>query len=400
MVICAAVALASDAPVSRVAYFSRTRNVTAGAADKQDYVVLDEAIFNHARADLGDLRIFAGEAEVPYSIVVKRGSTQAALSSVPVLNKGTVNGNTQFAVDVGIPEYDELHIDLATRDFIAQAKVEGANDLAEKNWNQLGAFTIFDFTREKLGSNFNVRLHSPSRFRFLRITIVGPVEEKQVQGAGIANLQESKAKYIDLSEQPSAAQAGKKTVYEWDASDRVPLDRLHFEVDPAEVNFNRSLTLICDKRVISNGELSRLRMQRSGRKIETEDLDMDLAGLRCKHYKVEIANGDDRPLHITAMRPQMLERRAYFNARGQISFTLYYGDEKLEPPLYDYAKLFEEPEAAQVAQAVMSSDMQNTAFTPRPDERPWSERHPAVLWIAMIAAVGLLGAWALKGFKG
>ena len=383
-----------------VAYLSHTRTVNISAPDKQSYITLDEAIFQHARADLGDLRFYSPQqTEVPYAIVTRRGSTASALSSVPVLNKGVVNGDTQFAVDVGVPEYDNVHLDINTRDFISQVKLEGENDLTAKAWNDLGTFTIFDFTKERLGSNFTIRLHSPARFRYLRITILGAVPPEDVKGAGIANLQEEKATYIDLAATPTTRAEGKKTVFEWDISDRVPVDRIHFQVDPTEINFNRPATLFCDKNTVTTGDISRIRLTRKGRKIESEDLDLELYGLRCKHYRLEIANGDDAALRIASVHLQMLERRAYFNPRGETSLTLYYGDDKLDPPTYDYAKLFEAPEPSEVAAATLSPDTQNTAYTGRPDDRPWSEKNPAVLWIAMIAAIGLLGAWALKGFK-
>ncbi|HKR96568.1 MAG TPA: hypothetical protein VJW55_14430 [Candidatus Angelobacter sp.] len=38
-------------------------------------------------------------------------------------------------------------------------------------------------------------------------------------------------------------------------------------------------------------------------------------------------------------------------------------------------------------------------YAERPDGRPWTERHPAVLWIAIIAAVAILGALALRSMK-
>lgn len=393
-------ARAADPPASSASYFSHTRTVTISAADKQNYITLDEAIFQHLRADLGDLRLYTSQhAEVPYAIVTERGSTASALSTIPVLNKGVVNGNTQFAVDVGVPEYDNVRFDLATKDFIAQVKLEGENELTGKSWSDLGTFTIFDFTKEKLGSNSSIRLRSPSRFRFLRITIVGPVSPQDVKGAAIADLQQEKAKYVDLAQQPTPHAEGKKTVLDWESSDRVPLDRIHFEVDPAEVNFNRPLILFCGRDPVGSGELSRIHLLRKGRKIDSENMDLDLSGLRCKHYKLEIANGDDPALRIASAHPQMLERRLYFNPRGETALTLYYGDDKLQPPTYDYAKLFEAPEPSEVSAATLSPDAQNAAYTGRPDERPWSEKNPAVLWIAMIAAIGLLGAWALKGFK-
>jgi Protein of unknown function (DUF3999) len=394
---------ASEVSVSPFAYFERVRNVKVSTPDKQNFIVLDEAVWQHARADLGDLRLYSGEQEIPYAIVLEQGGTRAEHSSVPILNKGVVRGNTQFAVDVGIPEYDNIRIDVTTENYIAQAKLEGENNLSGKNWTELGTYTIFNFAKEKLGSNSTIKLASPARFRFLRLTIMGPVPPGDIKGASIANLQENKAKYAALDEVPNLRREGKHTTVEWNASDRVPLDRVHFDIDPSEVNFRREVNIYCDGRQISSGSLSRIRLVRRERKVESEDLDLNLPGLRCKHYKLEIQNGDDRALRITGVHPQMLERRVYFdprlNAGGASELKLYYADEKRNPPVYDFAKLFDAPAASEVAQAVMEPDSANAAYSGRPDDRPWTERHPAFLWAAMIVAVGLLGSWALKGFK-
>ena len=41
----------------------------------------------------------------------------------------------------------------------------------------------------------------------------------------------------------------------------------------------------------------------------------------------------------------------------------------------------------------------NEAYRGRPDDRPWSERHNAVLWLAMILAVAVLAALAIRGLR-
>jgi len=41
----------------------------------------------------------------------------------------------------------------------------------------------------------------------------------------------------------------------------------------------------------------------------------------------------------------------------------------------------------------------NAGYTGRPDDRPWSERHPAVLWTAILAAVAILGGIAVRSIK-
>ena len=104
-----------------------------------------------------------------------------------------------------------------------------------------------------------------------------------------------------------------------------------------------------------------------------------------------IHNGDDPPLKLSGARLQQRERRFYFDGDGSGALTLYYGDEKLESPVYDYAKLFQDEKSA--VAALLGAETANAAYTGRPDERPWSERHPAVLWIAIVSAVLVLGRW-------
>jgi hypothetical protein len=110
-----------------------------------------------------------------------------------------------------------------------------------------------------------------------------------------------------------------------------------------------------------------------------------------------IHNGDDAPLKITGARLQQYERRIYFDADSGTQPRLYYGDAKLEAPVYDYAELFQKD--ANTAQALLGSEEANTSYSGRPDDRPWSERHPAVLWAAIIAAVLILGGIAMRSMK-
>ena len=56
-------------------------------------------------------------------------------------------------------------------------------------------------------------------------------------------------------------------------------------------------------------------------------------------------------------------------------YTLYYSDKKLGGPVHDYAKLFQKDAGA--SQAALGDEEMNSAYTGRPDDRPWSERHPA-----------------------
>ena len=164
----------------------------------------------------------------------------------------------------------------------------------------------------------------------------------------------------------------------------------------SQPNFRRQIEVQSGKNEWPNsGEISRVHMVRHGQKIDFEQSALELGGIRPEMLKVTIHNGDDPPLKITVARLEQYERRVYFNASE--APHLYYGDEKLDEPVYDYAKLFQQETNAAPAQ--LGPEQTNTAYTGRPDDRPWTEKHPAVLWAAIIGAVVVLGAVALRSMK-
>ena len=91
------------------------------------------------------------------------------------------------------------------------------------------------------------------------------------------------------------------------------------------------------------------------------------------------------------------ERRIYFDFDAGGRPWVYCGDEKLSAPEYDYAKLFQKD--ARVEPIALDPEVNNAAYVPRPDDRPWSDQHPALLWVAILAAVVILGAVAMHSLK-
>jgi hypothetical protein len=129
--------------------------------------------------------------------------------------------------------------------------------------------------------------------------------------------------------------------------------------------------------------------------VVTEDLALNYCSSKERQILIGIDNGDNTPLTVEKAEPQSLERRIYFDPAGKTAVKLYYGDEKLSAPVFDYARFFHKE--ADAIQAVIGVENQNPDYTGRPDERPWSERHKWVLWGAMLLAVVVLAMLALKG---
>jgi len=86
-----------------------------------------------------------------------------------------------------------------------------------------------------------------------------------------------------------------------------------------------------------------------------------------------------------------------FETAGSGNYVLYYGDAALSAPRYDYATLFTpQPDAPKAA---LGAELANAAFEPRPDERAFTERHPALLWAVLVLVILLLGVIALSSVK-
>jgi hypothetical protein len=112
---------------------------------------------------------------------------------------------------------------------------------------------------------------------------------------------------------------------------------------------------------------------------------------------VTIDNGDDVPLSVERVQLRMLERKLCFEAAANARYVLFFGDSALTAPHYDYATLF--APQADVSLAAMGTEKPNPAYRSRPDERPFTERHPALLWVALTAVIALLGGIVLRSVK-
>jgi Protein of unknown function (DUF3999) len=396
----ALVLLAGSSP----SYFKYRRAIQAPAAAGQHYFVVDEAVWQRARPDLSDVRLYAAEKEISYKLTVESGGYETEQKQFRVLQPATVAGKTQFMLDMsGLEEYDRINLKLATKNFVARARVEGQDDLHGKHWALLGTTTLYDLSDERLGSNTTLQIPL-SAFKYLRVTVDSSVKPADVQSGTAGITRAEKAVWRELAAAVKQEQRGRDTVLSFEISPNTPVERFLLSIDPSQKNFRREISIQNGEQVSAAGEISRIHMLRNGQKVDVEQTSLDLCGacvgnsggLSAKTLKFVIHNGDDQPLAITTARLQQFERHIYFEA-DSTPLWLYYGDDRLAAPEYDYAKLFQKD--AYVEPVALNNEEPNSAYTGRPDERPWSERHPAVLWTTIIAAVLILGGIAIRSLK-
>jgi Protein of unknown function (DUF3999) len=393
-------ALAGAAADPEIPYFTNVREIGISAPERQNYFVIDEEIWQHANPDLADLRLYDGNAQVGYAISEQRPGVSSQESEARIVNLGSAAGSSEFDLDVGdIAEYDRVRLRLDAKNFVATAFVSGSNSLADRHGTELGSSSLYDFTREALGSNSVLKLPTTS-FRYLHVRVVpgANVPAKDIKAAAVYNLREQKAKWTSFGSCGAPHQQKHSTVIECEIPPHVPLDRIEFQIAPQQVNFRRVGSIENTKgQQIAAGEITRVRITRGGTSVTSEELAINISDKPEEHFEIIVQNADNPPLNITRVQPLSIERRVYFDPSGKTSAKLYYGDPKLPAPVYDYTKFFRADPAA--TQAELGPGMHNTAYTGRPDDRPWSERHRALLWIAMLLAVVVLAVLAVRGFK-
>jgi hypothetical protein len=385
-------------PEPSLAYFSQVREVAISSPDRQNYLMVDPYVWGHSREDLGDLRLYDGVSQVPYELKAEQASTASHEAEAKILNLVRRGDHTEFDLDVSpATEYNRIRLTLDHKDFLVTATVEGRDTLVGgKPSTSPNPSTLFDFSRENLGSNSTITLPLWS-FRYVHVRLSPGILPNEVKRATVDQLQEKEAQWADAGSCQAGEPPKRKTVFTCEIPARVPVDRLRFDVAADQVNFRRTVSVADEKGLqVGAGSISRIRMNRGGTSVDYEELDIRIFSPHPR-LTITLDNGDDPPLKFDAVRPQLLERRLYFEPQGRTTLKLYYGDEKLNAPVYDYAKFFREDAGALPAQ--LGAEMKNAAFTGRPDDRPWSERHKSVLWVAMLAAVAVLTVLAVRGLR-
>jgi hypothetical protein len=400
-------AVAAASPEAR--YFRYERPVQKSTG--QSCVVLDARLFAHVAPQLADLRLYRDGAETPFVIRTDAAAEIEGKALAP-LNLGSRNGQTVFDASMPDDRYSDIRLTVNGQNFIATVTVTGSQTESGGAETKIGSYTIFDLTGQKLGRS--TVLHLPeSDFRYLHFSIKGPLSPESITGLMIKSLPMRQPKYDTVAESSQVTQKGRSSVLEITVPAHVPVDRIAFTPDATPALFSRDVNIMAvsvtpsttaevnsQQSLTSSGNILRVHRLQNGQRIDEERLALDVPREDFStpaKWTISIENGDDAPLQMKTVQLQMLERNLCFEAEGNGSYALYYGDAALEAPSYDYAKLF--ALQANAARITAGPEELNSTYQQRPDTRPFTEKHPALLWVALAAVIALLGGIALRSAK-
>lgn len=410
--ISAVVALALFAATPEARYFRYERQVQFPSQQSgQACLAIDPEIFAHASRYLSDLRLYGNGAETPF-VIRMAAAVGGDAKPITLLNAGVRNGQAVFDAELPDTHYSDLQLAVSAQNFIATITVWGSNARSGAPATKLGDFTIFDLSRQRLGRS--TVLHLPeSNFPYLHFRVTGPLRPAEITGLFVERLPAAQPRYRTVEETKQVTQQGRSTVLEFNVPARVPVDRVLFTPGSVPAAFSRDVTIsvqpVQEERdreketppaITSAGNLLRLHRVQDGKRIDEERLALETPRRifdMPSRWTVTIANGDDVPISLQSAQLQMLERTLCFDAAAEAAYVLRYGDPALPAPQYDYARLFT-PQANAI-RATVAPERINATWQPRPDERPFTEKHPVLLWVTLILVIALLAAIAFESLK-
>jgi hypothetical protein len=391
-------------------HYERPVQLSAATAP-ETCAVLPLDLLEHAAPMLQDLRVIAGDREIAYQVRTSSDVAEQVARPEQILNLGQRNGAISFDVEMTEPLYSRVLLKMARSHFSALVHVTGIDHPGDAGV----AFPEIPYSSDTPEDEPQIkRITLPeSNFHYLHFEIqtlaLEPLTPQDIAGVDVLTRSTEPPRYMQVSAAKAAEQKPHETVYEFAVPANGPVERLILASDDPDAVFSRTADLERWKGDAPATEEAR----RSEAPVQSEGITLahsppargeaasgstiDL-GLGAVPYVstvlLTIQNGDDAPLALHGLTLEMRERQICFLRKANTSYTLRYGDPALGPPQYDLS-----PIEAAATNASVSTLGGERALAPQPASRPFTERHPVLLWVALILVVGTLGFVALRSAR-
>lgn len=356
-------------------------------------VKLDRWVYLHARHSLADIRVVRNGEQVPYVLETSASAVEDREWKASSFDQAVVPGvGVELTLDLGgHPRHNRVRIATPKENFRQQVRIETSDDARQWAIARREGY-IFDFTHDGRKITDLAVDYPVSTRRYVRVTVLGWDDTRAVAGAWINYRSERRAERDVLATlEPRVAEDVKAgaTLLTLDAgAGGLPYDRVRIET--AAPRFHRAAE------VESSGDGKNWNYLGSGvfsRIGPDESLFIDVP-LRYERYlRLRVFHHDDRPIPVAKVYLEALERRVRFESNAAREAWLYYGNPEAKAPVYDLPVVLARQVPAAGTTAALGPEQPSPIYRPAPaPQKPWSERHPVLLYVTLIVAVLGLGS--------
>jgi hypothetical protein len=370
------------------------RTVRVETAGRVHAIVLDRTIYANAQAGLGDLRLAVNGQETPYALAAARGVVTENELPVAEFDRVVAPGEgLQLTLDAGRGHsHNRLRVATGLRNFRIRVKIETSED--GRSWAVARSDgSIFDFSEAGRHAEMLSLDYPLSTRRYVRATFMGWTHTDAVTGAWLMQRVESRTAWQTLA--TAAPVRGEKDgvtnlVFDLGVA-HLPYARIL--LDSGEAQFYRA----CDVESSADGKSwNYISTQALYRLRDDESLALSYAGPHERYVRLRVRNGQDRPIAVRQASFDAVEQRVRFLPQIAREYTLYYGNPKARTPAYDLGIILSKRPPEQ--EIVLGAGPQSVTPGYRPDvpAKPWSERHPEVLYVTLALAIAGMGWYCVR----
>jgi hypothetical protein len=384
-------------------------------------------VLDLARADLADLRVvdsFGTEVPFVHERTRRPPATVASVSATLLNRTFLPSKSSTVTADFGRKFLkDHVQVRTAGLNFRRAVLVESSDDGVSWQTARQGALLF------RIGSPSRVEFEKDdvaipdNNHRFLRITVqnsaeeTGPVEILEVHAPAVADPQLKPPRLAPVEIRSSALSQNAKvkaTVIELDLGFRnLPLDRIDLAFDDPNffrrvriegrdektqvVHYRREDGAAADRTVDAPWQFIRSAVifRYSAGSPPDACLSVPLDVSR-RYLRLTIENEDNPPLAFKSATVTRFMEVVRFPYKPQESWKLYFGKADADTPGYDLAHFAGRLQSEGTVDATLRQVVANPLYSPAGKFLPWSERHPVILWLALIAAGAVLAILILR----
>jgi hypothetical protein len=361
-------------------------------------------LYAHCQPGCEDVRIATSTAEeVPFVPQERHLQTPSANFAARLLENSFVADHyTQVIGDLGAghPSYDRVQVETSRPDFIVWAEVALSDNA--KIWRVVEARApIARFRSRAIDGTQTIPIQGLSS-RYVRVRIADPSAQFPVSGLHV--LEEGSYKverkaFPAAFAQQNASDPGESVWRTSLASLNQPLSQLEIKTDTPE--FYRALRISgsadgSEWSYWGSGVIYRYKQEGATKELLRVEFPENTGN---RFVRVEVINGNDQPLSNVSFELAATPRTLMFKHSDGQQYRLLYGNEKAAWPQYDLAHYLDSARTATQTYAVAALGPEEETANFR-DPRPFSERHPEILWGALGVAIVLIGVTALKALRG
>lgn len=383
-------------------------NVATTSPQLVDFFAASD-VFEHARRDLTDLRIYASDGTtLPYALhILSPISVRDVIPATEFNRSEPEVGVRELTLDLQRDniEHNEVVVETSGTNFRRLVLISGSPD--GKDWKPLVSGNVIHYTHGEQTLIHSEFQYPNSRHRYVKVQVTP--DPQMADGKDAFTFQSvSVVRQLELPGQSVTTEAtvgtreptrrygapGSRWIVDFGAT--VPCDRLEIAVQDEE--FARDISLEYESSndlgqptfypvyVNENPAWQRRRGE------SAVPIVLTFPETQSRRLRLTIVDYRNKPLTLTSVRGSAAARQIIFEQpdNSKLPLKLYFGNQDAETANYDFARNLPEALPVVPVRASLSKAESNPQYVPAP--KAFTERFPALIYIALGSVSLVLGA--------